>query len=633
MSTIASSIPTNHETDNPPTLLTTSTPNIICPICCEEEAAVVLSSCHHQSCGTCLVRWIDREEVSGRTSGPTCPFCRVAICDEDVLRILDRPFQPRAKTCADNEATGSDDEIDELTLHWINQNTMPCRVCGNRVERSDGCDHMECLCGHQFCYRCGGSYGSCRCVTPGNEFGSDVALTPLRDNDGFVDLRRCIQRSEVRQERLNRLNEEWKEWEHSIAFPSACTSNGRWLFSSTINARCITMLMHQLGHERIHYERDESSEWDDDDIMHPNIQNSAWVFLRHGADVKAMYQLFHRDDITEFRKEKLDEEREEWEHSIAFPSACTSNGRWLFSSTINARSITMLMHQLGHENIHYERKSRHRSREWDDMRHTNIQNSAWVFLRHGADVKAMYQLFHRDGITEFRKEKLDEERQERAYLEECWRFDFAHYQAFSANYNRVVKHLWLAIPNERTQEHWNKFSGELKRMEDNLAFNVWYNEFDAFHEGGSFYEESYEGLHRYDGVFYHELYRAAYDRLLRSIEIGWTIAHLNRFSGVLERMSLFSDHATYNWRHHSERWRQDLNDILRFERSSCCRRHCQLSASKISLALANDVTTTTSNRKWRGVGTRARMKLESKAPPRTVARWKRKKSLLAWSED
>ncbi|KAL3776465.1 hypothetical protein ACHAW5_006911 [Stephanodiscus triporus] len=283
----------------------------------------------------------------------------------------------------------------------------------------------------------------------------------------------------------------------------------------------------------------------------------------------------------------------------------------------------------------------HSARVWDG--HTNIQNAAWVFLRHGADVRAMYQLFRRDDITGLREEKLDEEREERAYLEECWSLAFEFYKAFRANYDNIT--IWLATSNERTQEHWNKFSGELKRMEDNLAFNVWYNEFDAIHRAdevypffmGSFYKKNYDNQHRYQYVVYHERYRAAYDRLLRSLEIGRTIAdkHLNRFSGVLERMEkvLFSDHATYDWRHHSARWLQDLEDILRFERSSCCCRHCRLAASKISLASANDVTTTTSNKKWRGVGTRARMKLESKVSPRTVARWKRKKSLLAWSED
>ena len=73
----------------------------ICPLCCKEDltalsmSAVVLSSCIHCSCRMCLVRWMDTEDASGRTSGPTCPFCHRTIGKEDILKILGRTFQPR----------------------------------------------------------------------------------------------------------------------------------------------------------------------------------------------------------------------------------------------------------------------------------------------------------------------------------------------------------------------------------------------------------------------------------------------------------------------------------------------------------------------------------------------------------
>ena len=111
---VGTSTPPYHEA--PPTSSSTaSTP--VCPMCCEEDAAVVLSACQHRSCGVCLLRWMEREESSGRDTGPTCPFCRMAIREGDILRVMGRPFCPRI--------VAADDEIDELTLHWINQNTMP----------------------------------------------------------------------------------------------------------------------------------------------------------------------------------------------------------------------------------------------------------------------------------------------------------------------------------------------------------------------------------------------------------------------------------------------------------------------------------------------------------------------------
>jgi hypothetical protein len=108
---------------------------------------------------------------------------------------MGRPFHPRkGQADAVREATESEDEIDELTLHWINQNTMPCRVCGNRVERSEGCDYIECLCGHQFCYRCGKAYVACRC-NPEDDPEDAHSINededaPIRDRDGHINYER-----------------------------------------------------------------------------------------------------------------------------------------------------------------------------------------------------------------------------------------------------------------------------------------------------------------------------------------------------------------------------------------------------------------------------------------------------------
>ncbi len=142
---------------------------------------------------------------------------------------MGRPFHPRmGQADAVREATESEDEIDELTLHWINQNTMPSRVCGNRVERSEGCDYIECLCGHQFCYRCGEAYVACRC-NPEDDPEDAHSINededePIRDRDGHINYRLCIRRREVKLERDNRLGETRSHWQHSSEFPSVCTS-------------------------------------------------------------------------------------------------------------------------------------------------------------------------------------------------------------------------------------------------------------------------------------------------------------------------------------------------------------------------------------------------------------------------
>lgn len=187
-----------------------------CPLCCEEnisDGVMVLSICKHQSCRSCLVKWIEREEASGQSTPPTCPFCRSMIGDGDVYEILQRHFQPRECRAVNSEEDNDDaDVLDELTLQWMNEHTVTCGGCGIGIEKSDGCDLMECLCGYRFCYRCGVAGGECNC-NPGHIFVSDACFLndrnegtyePIRDEHGYVDIRSTIDRRErQRQQRLD----------------------------------------------------------------------------------------------------------------------------------------------------------------------------------------------------------------------------------------------------------------------------------------------------------------------------------------------------------------------------------------------------------------------------------------------
>jgi len=44
------------------------------------------------------------------------------------------------------------DEAENMT--WILANTKPCPKCGYPIEKNQGCMHMACRCGHQFCWLC-----------------------------------------------------------------------------------------------------------------------------------------------------------------------------------------------------------------------------------------------------------------------------------------------------------------------------------------------------------------------------------------------------------------------------------------------------------------------------------------------
>lgn len=179
---------------------------LLCPICCSEDlsissgSSITLSTCGHASCKSCLVKWVEREESSGQTMSPTCPFCRAVISDTDVLAILARPFQPREALAKDSNA---EEEIDELTMQWLIEHTKVCQGCGTRVEKSFGCDHMECLCGYRFCYNCGSPGGICTCGNSRTFINNPLRSVPddlIRDINGQVDLRSTLMQRKVRRE-------------------------------------------------------------------------------------------------------------------------------------------------------------------------------------------------------------------------------------------------------------------------------------------------------------------------------------------------------------------------------------------------------------------------------------------------
>lgn len=61
-------------------------------------------------------------------------------------------------------------DIEDLTMHRIAQNNRwrRCQQCRRMIELTQGCYHMTCWCGHEFCYPCGAEYRdgqqTCQCT-------------------------------------------------------------------------------------------------------------------------------------------------------------------------------------------------------------------------------------------------------------------------------------------------------------------------------------------------------------------------------------------------------------------------------------------------------------------------------------
>lgn len=47
-------------------------------------------------------------------------------------------------------------------VDYLNDNYkyQKCKKCNCVIERNEGCPHMTCKCGHQFCYGCGTKWSS-----------------------------------------------------------------------------------------------------------------------------------------------------------------------------------------------------------------------------------------------------------------------------------------------------------------------------------------------------------------------------------------------------------------------------------------------------------------------------------------
>uniref|UniRef100_A0A5B7B0H7 RBR-type E3 ubiquitin transferase n=1 Tax=Davidia involucrata TaxID=16924 RepID=A0A5B7B0H7_DAVIN len=113
--------------------------------------------CPFRDCSAMLVD--DSDEVIREIK---CPACRRSFC------ALCRVPWHLEFTCEEfqklnvKEKGGEDEMVEELAKK---KNWRKCPHCKYYVEKTEGCLHITCRCGYEFCYRCGskwtGSLGSC----------------------------------------------------------------------------------------------------------------------------------------------------------------------------------------------------------------------------------------------------------------------------------------------------------------------------------------------------------------------------------------------------------------------------------------------------------------------------------------
>ncbi|CAN0913105.1 E3 ubiquitin-protein ligase RSL1 [Linum grandiflorum] len=134
----------------------------------------------------CSVALDPRECLSARASSSSlsdnscveCPVCQRFICVDCGV-----PWHS-SMSCDEyqNLPLGERDSTD-ITLHRLarNKRWMRCQQCRSMIELTQGCYHMTCWCGHEFCYSCGTEYRDdqqmCRCVFWDNDNNTGDLIT------------------------------------------------------------------------------------------------------------------------------------------------------------------------------------------------------------------------------------------------------------------------------------------------------------------------------------------------------------------------------------------------------------------------------------------------------------------------
>ncbi|ERF68531.1 hypothetical protein EPUS_04629 [Endocarpon pusillum Z07020] len=101
------------------------------------------TSVHCTYCAKCL-QYIDSKEFREDARYSTCTSCIEETCRE-------------CKASKSDHETGCPPDTDRQKLLQLStsESWKQCSSCGNLIEKDFGCNHMTCLCEHDFCYVCG----------------------------------------------------------------------------------------------------------------------------------------------------------------------------------------------------------------------------------------------------------------------------------------------------------------------------------------------------------------------------------------------------------------------------------------------------------------------------------------------
>lgn len=103
-----------------------------------------------------------------------CPRCNKSYC------LNCRVPEHKGMTCKEFQINSRVDKNDKMFFDFVKGHKFKqCIQCQFWVEKNQGCDHMTCRCGYQFCYKCGGKYMECECVAEAQRQQNNPRPIPL----------------------------------------------------------------------------------------------------------------------------------------------------------------------------------------------------------------------------------------------------------------------------------------------------------------------------------------------------------------------------------------------------------------------------------------------------------------------
>ena len=111
----------------------------------------------HRFCGDCLKGWIG-SKLNDSCVLIKCPHegCKKTLTFASIERIAGPETFDRFLALAERDYTAKSDEIlkDPLLSKWAEDHMKQCPNCRQLVERSEGCAHISCVCGADWCFNC-----------------------------------------------------------------------------------------------------------------------------------------------------------------------------------------------------------------------------------------------------------------------------------------------------------------------------------------------------------------------------------------------------------------------------------------------------------------------------------------------